>query len=173
MIVPGVALSLAGPAFAQPGQAASPAPACAAMDTSLPAGFAEWNGKAGLATATSAEHPPHAALALGKGYDVSLLNTPKVFFPVQPEKPSGRLAHAGLFEFTVGTGGASTVALSKPAWIDVLKDGKYLEPASFGHGPECTSTRKMVVFHMKPGKHAPQVSGNAAPALKLMVTKKP
>lgn len=173
MIVLGLALSLAGPAMAPQGGQAAPAPACAAMDTSLPAGFTDWNGKAGLATATSAEHLSQAALTLGKGYEVSLLNTPKVTFPVQPEKPGGTVAHAGLFEFTVGTEGAYAVALSTPAWIDVLEDGKYLEPASFGHGPECTSIRKMVVFQMKPGKHVLQVSGNAAPALKLLVAKKP
>ena len=174
MIVLCLALSLAGPATAQQGgQASAPAPACAAMDASLPADFTDWSGKAGLATATSTEHLPHAALALGKGYEVSLLNTPNVAFPVQPEKPGGTVAHAGLFEFTVGTGGAYTVALSTPAWIDVLEDGKYLEPASFGHGPECTSIRTMAVFQMKPGKHALQVSGNTAPALKLMVAKRP
>jgi hypothetical protein len=168
----GFALMLAAPAWAQTPTAPA-APACAAMDAALPAGFSDWNGKASLATAASAEHLPQAAITLGKGYEASLLNTPKVAMPVQPEKPGGSVAHAGLFSFTVETGGAYVVALATPAWIDVLEDGKSLEPTTFGHGPECTSIRKMVVFQLKPGVHVLQVSGNADAKLKLMVAKNP
>jgi len=172
LIAVGFALILATPAVAQTPSTPA-APACAAVDAALPAGFTDWNGKAPLATAPSAEHLSHAALALGKGYEVSLLNTPKVAMPVQPEKPGGSVAHAGLFSFTVETEGAYVVALATPAWIDVLENGKALEPTTFGHGPECTSIRKMVVFQLKPGAHALQVSGNADAKLKLMVAKKP
>lgn len=167
----GLALVMAAPAMAQ--QAAHTAPVCAAMDTALPPGLADWNGKAPLATATGDTDIAKAAIRLGKGYEASLLNTPKVAFSVQPEKPGGSVAHAGLFAFTVETAGAYTVALSTPAWIDVLENGKAVEPTSFGHGPECTTIRKMVVFPLQPGKHVLQVSGNAAPAMKLMVAKKP
>ena len=172
LIAVGFALMIAGPTFAQT-PAIPAAPACAAMDASLPVGFSSWNRKASLTTAPSAEHLAHAALTLGKGYEVSLLNTPKVAMPVQPAKPGGSVAHAGLFSFTDETEGAYVVALATPAWIDVLEDGKSLEPTTFGHGPECTSIRKMVVFPLKPGVHVLQVSGNADPRLKLMVAKKP
>ncbi len=171
LIAVGFALMLATPAVAQ--TPSTPAvPACVAMDAALPAGFTDWNGKASLATAPNAEHLPHAVLTLGKGYEVSLLNTPKVAMPVQPEKPGGSVAHAGLFSFTVETEGAYVVALATPAWIDVLEDGKAIAPTTFGHGPECTSIRKMVIFQLKPGAHALQVSGNADAKLKLMVAKK-
>ncbi|HOY79997.1 MAG TPA: hypothetical protein PLN33_19450 [Hyphomonadaceae bacterium] len=177
LIALGIALSsamaLAAPAFAQqPNMAAKPEAVCTA-EAKPPAGFEDWNGKAAITTATSAEHVAHASLALGKGYDATLLNTPKVAMPVQPEKPGGSVAHAGLFSFTVETAGSYTVALGTAAWIDVLEDGKSLEPTKFGHGPECTGIRKMVVFPMKPGVHTLQVSANAAPTLKLMVAKAP
>lgn len=172
MIALGLAMALASPALAQ--QTAAPAPSCAAMDASLPAGFTDWNGKAALKTATAAEHLGHVGVvALGKGYEASLLNTPKVTFPVQPEKPGGSVAFAGLFTFTVETEGAYTVALSTPPWIDLLEDGKAISPTSFGHGPECTSIRKMVVFPLKAGTHTLQVSGNGAATMKLLVAKKP
>ena len=171
-IVLGLAIALAGPACAQQ-QPAAPVPACAAMDAVLPAGFTDWNGRAALATATGEADLAKAGIMLGKGYEASMLNTPKVAFSVQPEKPGGSVAFAGLFTFTVETEGAYTVALSTPAWIDVLEDGKSLAPTSFGHGPECTSIRKMVVFPLKPGAHVLQVSGNGAPSMKLMVAKKP
>ena len=175
LIALGLALALAAPALAQQGNAAASHAehACAATDKDLPAGLSDWNGKAALATATGVEHLGHSALTLGKGYEAGLLNTPKVTMPVQPEKPGGSVAYAGLFSFTVETEGAYTVALSTPAWIDVLEDGKSLEPTSFGHGPTCTTIRKMVVFSLKPGLHALQVSANPAATVKLMVAKKP
>mgnify|MGYP003407189105 FL=1 len=174
LIYLGLAIALAAPAFAQqPTMPAKPEVACATTDTALPAGLTDWNAKAALSTAPGADHLPHAKLALGKGYEASLLNTPKVAMPVQPEKPGGSVAYAGLFSFTVETEGAYTVALSTPAWIDVLEDGKSLEPTSFGHGPECTTIRKMVVFPLKPGVHTLQVSANPAASVKLMVAKKP
>jgi hypothetical protein len=165
------ALTMAMPALAQQ-PAQTPAPACAAMDAKLPADQADWNGKAALGSATGAGDLAKASLELGKGYEASLLNTPKITFPVQPEKPGGTVAHAGLFEFTVPAAGNYTIALSTPAWIDVIENGKAISPTTFGHGPECTSIRKMVVFPLQAGKHALQVSGNADAKMKLLVAKK-
>jgi hypothetical protein len=173
-IVLGLTMGLVAPAFAQKGEMpAKPAASCAAMDAALPAPLADWNGKAAISTAPSAEHLMHVALTLGKGYEANLLNTPKVAFPVQPEKPGGSVAFAGLFSFTVPEAGNYAVALGAAAWIDVLEDGKAVAPASFGHGPECTSIRKIVVFPLKAGVHTLQVSANADAKLKLMVAKNP
>ena len=83
----------------------------------------------------------------------------------------GRCWRDGKFNFTIPEAGNYAVALGAAAWIDVLEDGKALEPASFGHGPECTTMRKKVVFALKPGLHVLQVAGNGAETLKLMVAK--
>lgn len=159
----------AAPAIAQQ----SAAPACAAMDANLPADLADWSGKAALTAATGSADIAKSAAALGRGYEAGLLQTPKIAYPVQPEKPGGSVSHGGLFQFTVETAGAYTVALSTAAWIDVIENGKAITPTSFGHGPECTSIRKMVVFPLQPGKHVLQVSANADPRMKIMVAKKP
>lgn len=173
-IVLGLAMALTAPVLAQQGEMpAKPAASCAAMDASLPAPLADWNGKAAISTASSAEHLMHAPLTLGKGYEASLLNTPKVAMPVQPEKPGGSVAFAGLFSFTVPESGNYSVALGAAAWIDVLEDGKAVTPRSFGHGPECKSIRKIVVFPLKAGAHTLQISANADAKLKLMVAKEP
>jgi hypothetical protein len=168
LFVLAAALMLALPAHAQ-----QPAPACAAMDAKLPAEFAGWNDKAALASASGAADIAKATVTPGKGYEADLLKTPQIAYPVQPEKPGGSVSHGGLFEFTVPAAGAYTVALSAAAWIDVIENGKAIQPSSFGHGPECTSIRKMVVFPLQAGKHVLQVSANAEPKLTLMVAKKP
>ena len=147
------------------------APDCVALDAKLPAGLADWNGKAMLASATRLADIGKAAMTQGKGYEAVLLQTPKISYPVQPEKPGGSVSHGGLFEFTVETAGAYTIALGTAAWIDVIENGKAVTPTTFSHGPECTSIRKLVVFALKPGKHALQVSANADPTLKMMVAK--
>lgn len=164
------AFALAGaPALAQ--QHDHGAAACSATDAKLPAGLEKWNGGAAIATATSGEHLPHALLTLGEGYAPSLKKKGEVTFTVEPEKPGGSVSYSGLFAFDVAEAGNYAVALSTPAWIDVLEDGKALEPQSFGHGPECTTIRKKVVFALKPGRHVLQVAGNGAETMKLMVAK--
>lgn len=171
-ILVAAAALLAAPAVAQQG-ASEAKPACAAMDASIPADLSDWNGKAALTSAKNAAGAAAAGLTLGKGYEAALQKTPDVAFPIQPEKPGGSVSHAGLFTFKVETAGAYTVALSTPAWIDVIENGKAVSPTTFGHGPECTTIRKMVVFPLQPGVHTLQVSGNAADKMKLMVARKP
>jgi hypothetical protein len=172
VLLAAAAVILAGPACSQQG-AAPAAPACAAMDVNLPAELKDWTGGAALASATGAADTAKAALTLGKGYEAALLKTPQISYPVRPEKPGGSVSNGGLFEFTIPAAGNYTVAQSTPAWIDVIEDGKALSPSTFGHGPECTSIRKMVVFPMKAGKHTLQISGNGAATMKIMVAKKP
>jgi hypothetical protein len=168
LLVLAAALMLASPAYAQ-----QPAAACAAMDAKLPAEFAGWNEKAALASAAGAADIARSQAVPGKGYEADLLDTPKISYPVQPEKPGGSVSHGGLFEFTVPAAGSYAVALGTAAWIDVIEKGKAVTPTSFGQGPECTSIRKMVVFPLQAGKHVLQISANAEPKLKLMVAKKP
>ena len=146
-------------------------PACTATDAALPVGMGDWNGRAAISTAPSPEHARHVSLALGKGYAATLKKKGDVTFSVEPEKPGGSVSYSGLFSFTIPEAGNYAVALGSAAWIDVLENGKALEPASFGHGPECTTMRKKVVFALKPGLHVLQVAGNGAETLKLMVAK--
>lgn len=158
----------ATPAVAQ--QTDHPAESCAAQ-APLPAGFGDWNGKASIGTAPLPEQTVHARLALGKGYEAKLAKKADVVFVVEPEMPGGSVSYSGLFSFTVETASDYTVALGAAAWIDVLEDGKALEPLKFGHGPACTTIRKMVTYPMNPGVHVLQVAGNGADKLKLMVAK--
>ncbi len=168
--------AIGSPAFAQQGGAHAGHGAhasCAAIDASLPAGLEDWNGGAPATSAANAADLSAAALTLGQGYAATLKKTPEIAFPVQPEKPGGSVAHAGLFAFNIETAGDYGVAIATPAWIDVIADGKPAATKSFGHGPECTSIRKMVVFTLQPGPHTLQISGNPGDTLKLMVAPRP
>lgn len=135
--------------------------------------MADRTGGADLKTATGADKLAQASLEVGKGYAAKLKKKAEVTFAVEPEKPGGSVSYSGLFGFTIAEAGNYSVALGSAAWIDVLEDGKALAPVSFGHGPECTSIRKMVVFALKLAPHVLQVTGNGADTLKLMVAKQP
>lgn len=146
---------------------------CAAMDASLPAELADWNGGAPLMTMTRADDVSASILTLGKGYAATLHRTTSVFMAVTPEKPGGSVSWSGMFVFDIPEAGNYAVALSSSAWIDVVEDGKALEPLSFGHGPECTTIRKKVIYPLKAGRHILQIAGNGAETAKLLVAKQP
>lgn len=160
-------------ALLAPSATAQQAPRCTTIDASLPGEIADWNGGAVTATATGPEDLSLATLALGKGYAAGLKKKADVTFAVEPEKPGGSVSYSGLFAFTVLEAGNYAVALSTPAWIEVIENGKALEPVSFGHGPACTTIRKMVVYALKAGDHTLQVAGNGADTVKLAVAKQP
>lgn len=169
LILAALALAAAPAAWAQEHDHA--APACTATDAALPAGIEDWNGGAALATGAAADSA--AILQLGKGHEAALKRKAEVAFTVEPEKPGGSVSYSGIFAFDVTEAGNYAVALSTAAWIDVVEDGKALEPLSFGHGPACTTIRKMVVYPMKPGRHLLQIAGNGAATAKLLVAKQP
>ena len=166
-----LAVACAPAAFAQAHDHATPA--CAAMDAALPAGLEDWNRGTPLKTVSKAGELGDTLVTVGKGYTAALGRTTSIYMPVAPEKPGGSVSYSGLFAFTVPQAGNYTVALSTAAWIDVIEDGKALEPLSFGHGPECTTIRKMVVYPLKAGQHVLQIAGSGAETAKLLVAKAP
>lgn len=145
---------------------------CELLDVAaLPANIADWNG--GAAIATGAAPDSAATLQLGKGYAATLKQKAHVAFAVEPEKPGGSVSYSGIFAFDVIEAGNYAVALGTAAWIDVVEDGKALEPLSFGHGPVCTTIRKMVVYSLTPGRRLLQIAGNGGESAQLLVTKQP
>lgn len=167
LVLAALAIAASPAAFAQEHSA----PDCAAVDAALPAELADWNG--GAAVATGARADEAIALQLGKGYAAGLARRDSVTFAVEPEKPGGSVSYSGVFVFDAPEAGNYAVALSSSAWIDVLEDGKALEPVSFGHGPECTTIRKKVVYALTAGRHVLQIAGNGAETARLLVAKQP
>ena len=102
---------------------------------------------------------------------VSLLPTPSVHYPLQPEKPGGSVSHGGLLGFTITEAGTYRIALGSAAWIDVVRGGKPVTSTAHGHGPACSTIRKMVDFPLMPGRYILQVSANAGAGLPVLVTR--
>ena len=150
----------------------SPQPACAALDRHLDGGLEAWRSKANLTAAGNATQLARAELKLGVAVKAILVPTRDIDYPVRPGKPGGSVSYGGLFAFNVVETGTYRVALSTPAWIEVVKDGKSIPVAAFGHGPECTTIRKIVEFPLGVGAHVLEVAGNGANSIDVLVVRK-
>lgn len=148
-------------------------PACAATDTSLPPEMAGWKAKADLAAAAQAAELGKAELALGHATTVTLRHTPDVSYAAQPEKPGGAAGYGGMLALTVKDAGTYRIALSSGAWIDVLNGKTTVASTTHGHGPTCSTIRKIVDFPLEPGRYVIQLSANADPVIAVMAWRQP
>jgi hypothetical protein len=160
------------PATAQAEMSAQ-GPACATVDADLPAALASWPAKVDVVSAVAAADLSKAVIVIGQAARVSLHGTREVTYPVQPEKPGGSVAHGGLLAFSINQPGAYRVALSTGAWIDVIRDGQPQRSTAHGHGPACSTIRKMVNFNLQPGHYILQISANADAEISVLVTPAP
>ncbi len=163
-------LAQTAPMAAMPGMNHATAP-CPATPAALPPELAGWRRM--VPASAGASVAKAALLTVGTGVKAVLLPTPKVVYPVRPEKPGGSVSHGGLFAFVVPSAGRYRVALGSGAWVDVVRGGTSLVSVAHGHGPDCSGVRKMVDFDLAPGRYLLQVAGNGTPDLPLMVTRLP
>lgn len=68
--------------------------------------------------------------------------------------------------------GTFGVALSEPGWIDVAPmRGKPLASAAHGHGPQCSTIRKIVRYRLRPGTYRVTVNKLKATRARLMLVR--
>lgn len=149
-------------------QAAAASPACPATPVGLPRGMEQWRRPTAITAAATAAKP--VLLTSGSAVRATLLPVSRVTFAAPPAKPGAATSHGGVFAFDVARAGRYRVALGSAAWIDVLRGTTPVASATHGHGPSCSTIRKMVDFDLKPGRHLLQIAGSEATAVTLMVT---
>jgi hypothetical protein len=131
------------------------APQCASTDAALPAPLAGWT-------------VPGAALEPGKAVTAPAGDVAQLAGVPAGAKPGG----AVVARFTVARAGRYGVALDQPGWIDVVpgaSGGAALKSAAHGHGPQCSTIRKIVRFDLQPGSYRVYATGLQKPAAKLML----
>lgn len=147
-------------------------PACAAP-AEIPAWLSGWSTPVPMAAAARERALGAAQLTPGQAVTLTLLQTPRVSYPLRPEKPGGTVSYGGLVRFTVAEEGIWRVALGSGAWIDVVKGGTALQSVAHGPGPDCSGIRKMVDFHLTPGSYTLQLAANGTDSLVAMVARQP
>ncbi|WP_420384132.1 hypothetical protein [Novosphingobium sp.] len=148
-------------------------PACTAPGT-LPAGMADWATPEAIKAAATADDLEMANLLPGQAVKVRFAQTPAVTYPLRPAKPGGSVSYGGLLRLTVAAKGSYRVALDAPAWIDLVGESNAaVDSFAHGHGPACTTVRKMVDFALEPGVYTLEISANASPDGEVMVMRIP
>jgi len=129
--------------------------ACKATDASLPTGLLGW-------VKPGDEFTPGKAVELDTIDGAALKGLPA------GSKP-GKAAMIG---FRIESAGNYGVAIDQGGWIDVLpgtEGGTALESVKHGHGPDCSTIRKIVRFDLKPGVYRLYISGLSTPKVKAML----
>ncbi|MCW3837370.1 hypothetical protein ACFQ1E_15610 [Sphingomonas canadensis] len=115
-------------------------PACAATDAALPPALSGWTAP------VEAFGPGQAAVLEVKDGTVEI-------------------------GFRIETAGRYGIALDQGGWIDVTPLGAAapLKSAGHGHGPECSTIRKIVQFDLQPGVYRVSLTRLTKPQVKLML----
>ncbi len=136
-------------------QAAPAAAECTATDVALPAGLKGW-------TRPATAFGVNQAVTLDAGDVTKLAGIPA------GAKPGG----AVMIGFRIEAAGRYGIALDQRGWIDVVpgvSGGEALKSTVHGHGPKCSTIRKIVRFDLKPGTYRLYLTGLEKPAAKVML----
>ncbi|WP_423604743.1 hypothetical protein [Sphingomonas sp. MS122] len=136
-------------------QTAPAAPQCTAIDTGLAANLSGW-------TAPGGELGVNKAARLQAGEVSKFRDVPA------GAKPGG----AVMIGFKVETAGRYGIALDQRGWIDVVpgaSGGEALKSVAHGHGPACSTIRKIVRFDLQPGLYRLYLTGLDLPDAKVML----
>lgn len=136
-------------------QAAPAAGECAATDTRLAANLSGWAA-------------PATALGVNQAVTLDVGDVAKLSGVPAGAKPGG----AVMIGFRVETAGSYGVALDQRGWIDVVPGvagGEALKSSVHGHGPKCSTIRKIVRFDLKPGVYRLYVTGLEKPSARVML----
>jgi len=73
---------------------------------------------------------------------------------------------------TIRRAGTYGIALDQAGWIDVSPArGKPLESVAHGHGPECSTIRKIVRYKLRPGTYRVELTRLKAARARLMLVR--
>lgn len=129
---------------------------CTATDAALPAPLSAW-------TTPGRGNPDNLA-------------TPVVLKAMPSEQvrglPAGaRPGGAAALDFRIDAAGLYGIALDQPGRIDVIPaaGGVPLQSVKHGHGPACSTIRKIVRFDLQPGRYRLALTGLTRPQAKLML----
>ncbi|ANI76541.1 MULTISPECIES: hypothetical protein [Sphingobium] len=106
-------------------------------------------------------------LILGKPVVATLRPVAQIQFAAAPAKIDAK-SHGGLFTLAVKAPARIGVALSGPAWADVVIGSTSQPVVDHGYGLECSGIRKIVWFDLEPGLHIVQIANAPTREMRIM-----
>jgi hypothetical protein len=108
------------------------------------------------------------ALKDGQAVNLGLAPATRVKFAMAPGRKAKTGSYAGLAAFDVRTAGTIAIALSEPAYVDVIRDGNAI--ASSAHREGCGGVRKIVSFPVVPGRYLIQLADAPSPRIRMLIS---
>lgn len=71
--------------------------------------------------------------------------------------------------FMITKPGRYRVALDQPGWVDLVRDGKALTSVAHGHGPKCSTIRKIIDFDLAAGSYTLKLTKLTKAQAKTMI----
>lgn len=148
---------------------AKPAPACPATPV-LPPELSDWARSVSGDTFYAYGAPREAGFpTLGAARtELPLHKFESLRYWIAPERKPDPFKYGAMVPIEVKKPGRLVVALDAGAWIDLVRDAKFVVSAKHGHGPACSGIRKMVEFDVAPGRYILQISSAPAASIRAM-----
>ncbi|WP_374526477.1 hypothetical protein [Sphingopyxis sp.] len=150
-------------------QPSKPAQACPANPV-LPSELADWARTVPGDTFYAYGEPREADFpTLGPARtELPLHRFESLRYWIAPERKPDPFKYGGLVPIEVKKPARLVVALDAGAWIDLVRDAKFVTSVTHGHGPACSGIRKMVEFDVTPGRYVLQISSAPAASIRAM-----
>ena len=106
----------------------------------------------------------------GGPIELALVRIDQASFKKPPERaPKKPDSFAGFLMIAAIPQGIVQISLSRAAWVDAIKEGRYLKPAAHSGALGCPGIRKIVKFELQQGPVIFQLSGVQANNLALLI----
>jgi hypothetical protein len=114
--------------------------------------------------------PLNGLLRPGNAVTVSLqpITGVTTIVPPRPAR-NGAATRGARIDLEITSAGTYGIALDGGAWIELVRGTEALRSANHGHGPDCSTVRKIVDFQLTPGRYVIQLSGTDASEARLLV----
>lgn len=109
-----------------------------------------------------------AALPLGQPRTAQLHPVAQVQYPVAPGKPPEGKSYGGLFRVNLARAARVGIALSGPAWVDVVGGEALAVAKEHGHGAPCSGIGKIVWFDLPAGASIVAIAGAPQASIRIM-----
>ena len=100
---------------------------------------------------------------------LSLQPSAEVRLPSPPDRNPATDTFAGFVNVKSPAAGTYTISLSAGAWVDVVQDGKHLEPKAFSGATDCSGIRKTMKFDLAASPFVVQISGAKENSIALAI----
>lgn len=157
------ALLIAAFAFAQP--AAAMADGCP-PEPVVADPWLTWNSPAKVDAGHGVQDA--APIPLARAFDAALHPIAHVRFAAAPGKPLLAKSHGGVFRLNLAWAAHVGIALSGPAWVDVVQGATPVASVAHGHGAPCSGIAKTVWFDLAEGAYTVQLANAPDAAIRIM-----